>query len=200
ANRIRTELRLDKLGSNMAERRSRALSRLRAEEQLRRREFRSFDEFGRTIPEIMAEEEDTPRQRMRIGLPADWVTPRGEEIQPKVDAYNEDYKPGGGSRKIFHEKVEFQTESKIKSLENQDYQPGGGNKPIFNERLEFQKEAKPKIGSLENAEYRPSGGDKKIFNDQLDFTDRAQPKVRSLENKDYEPRRPGIRVSWRSGI
>ncbi|PAA69194.1 hypothetical protein BOX15_Mlig015027g2 [Macrostomum lignano] len=88
----------------------------------------------------MAEEEDTPRQqRMRIGLPADWVTPRGEEIQPKVDAYNEDYKPGGGSRKIFHEKVEFQTESKIKSLENQDYQPGGGNKPIFNERLNFRR-------------------------------------------------------------
>ena len=51
------------------------------------------------------------------------------EGQPKVEAYNPNYRPGGGHKEIFNEKVDFDAPPKVDHV-NHDYKRKGGQKQV----------------------------------------------------------------------
>lgn len=58
--------------------------------------------------------------------------------------------------------MEWKAQSKVGSLDNAAHKPGGGSKKIEVQKLEFKDKAKPKIGSLDNVTHKPGGGDIKV--------------------------------------
>ncbi|XP_021368829.1 microtubule-associated protein tau-like [Mizuhopecten yessoensis] len=67
--------------------------------------------------------------------------------------------PGGGNQRIINERVSWNTESKIGSLENTRHIPGGGHAQILDEKVTWKKESK--VGSMENARHVPGGGNQR---------------------------------------
>uniref|UniRef100_A0A1I8IZ88 Methylcytosine dioxygenase TET n=1 Tax=Macrostomum lignano TaxID=282301 RepID=A0A1I8IZ88_9PLAT len=112
---------------------------------------------------------DVSRQRKRIGLPPDWQAEQGKEIPPKVDTLNQEYKPSGGNRKIFKEKLDFSKNAKpkVETMSNKDYQPGGGTKKIFKERVNFSEKATPRLNTMENKDYEPKRNEIKVYHERL---------------------------------
>lgn len=54
------------------------------------------------------------------------------------------YQPSGGNKKIETQKLNWNAQAKIGSLEKANYQPGGGNVKIESRKLNFKENAKPK--------------------------------------------------------
>jgi len=73
------------------------------------------------------------------------------------------HRPGGGDKKIASQKLEWKGQSKVGSIDNIKHRPGGGNIKIENRKIDLK--AKSKVGSLDNVKHRAGGGDKKVFND-----------------------------------
>ena len=53
------------------------------------------------------------------------------DAQPKVEAFNANYRRGGGNVQIVDEKVEFDAGPKV-DHKNYNYTRGGGNKQVLN--------------------------------------------------------------------
>ena len=61
---------------------------------------------------------------------------------------------------IENRKLNWNAQSKIKSLENHSHRPGGGDKKIENRRLEWNVESK--VGSTKNITHKAGGGRIKV--------------------------------------
>lgn len=103
---------------------------------------------------------------------------------------NYDHKPAGGDVIIETRPLNWNAQSKIKSLENAaTYTPSGGNVKIEDHKLNWKANAK--IGSLDKAaSYVPHGGNVKIESHKLNFKARARPKTDTgliyIESDDFD--------------
>ena len=91
--------------------------------------------------------------------------------QARTKAVNEKYVPGGGDVKvgrpnlwhslsshiqIENRKLNWNAESRIRSLDNHHHVPGGGDKKIENRRLDWSVESR--VGSTKNLKHKAGGG------------------------------------------
>ncbi|UYV84780.1 MAP2 [Cordylochernes scorpioides] len=114
--------------------------------------------------------------------------PNVKEVRSKIGSMdNIKHKPKGGEKKVcaptilitkkypwptarnasvvVTQKLEWNTSSKIGSLDNATHKAGGGEKKILTQKLNFKEKAQSKIGSLENAAHKPGGGNVKVRGD-----------------------------------
>ena len=101
--------------------------------------------------------------------------------QARTKAVNEKYSPGGGDVKvgeislelnflmslyqIENRKLNWNAESRIRSLDNHHHVPGGGDKKIENRKLDWSVESK--IGSTKNLKHKAGGGKVQVLNVEL---------------------------------
>ena len=104
----------------------------------------------------------------------DWNT------QARTKAINEKYTPGGGDVKvgrkretirdsncaksvtqIENRKLNWSTESRVRSLDNHSHKPGGGDKKIENRKLDWNVESR--IGSTKNLKHKAGGGNIQVI-------------------------------------
>ncbi|EGT47885.1 CBN-PTL-1 protein [Caenorhabditis brenneri] len=85
---------------------------------------------------------------------------------PKVGSKT-NYQPAKSDVKIVSQKLTWQAQSKVGSMENAAHKPTGGNVQILTQKLDWK--AQSKVGSKDNMNHRPGGGNVKIFDEKIRY-------------------------------
>ena len=79
--------------------------------------------------------------------------------EEEMSRYNRDYQGSDCAKsvtQIENRKLNWNTESRIRSLDNHSHKPGGGDKKIENRKLDWNVESR--IGSTKNLKHKAGGG------------------------------------------
>ncbi|PIO57889.1 Tau and MAP protein, tubulin-binding repeat protein [Teladorsagia circumcincta] len=83
-----------------------------------------------------------------------------EKAKPKIDAKSE-YVPPVPEKKMISQKLVWNAQSKVGSLDNVKHKPAGGNVQILDQKLEWH--AASKVGSMDNIKHKPGGGNVQVI-------------------------------------